>query len=116
MTMTVVNPATGETMKSYVELTATEVTSAIPDTHHAFRLWRHTTFAERARLMKRAAATLRAQAKEGAILMAQEMGKPVRDGRAEVEKCAWVCEYYADNAEAFLQPELIPTDASKSFV
>ena len=116
MTMTVVNPATGETMQSYAELTAAEVTAAIADAHQAFCRWRQTTFAERARLMKRAAATLQTRANEYAVLMAQEMGKPVRDGRAEVEKCAWVCEYYADNAEAFLRPELIPTDASKSFV
>ena len=116
MTMTVVNPATGDTIKSYPKLTAAEVTPAIAEAHQAFRLWRQTTFAERARLMKRAATTLRAHTNEYAILMAQEMGKPVREGRAEVEKCAWVCEYYADNAEAFLRPELIPTDASKSFV
>jgi len=116
MTMTVVNPATGETIQSYAELTAADVTSAVADAHQAFSLWRKTTFAERARLMKRAAATLRARTNEYAVLMAQEMGKPVRDGRAEVEKCAWVCEYYADNAEAFLRPELVPTDASKSFV
>jgi succinate-semialdehyde dehydrogenase/glutarate-semialdehyde dehydrogenase len=48
--------------------------------------------------------------------MTQEMGKPIRDGRAEAEKCAWVCDYYADNAEAFLQPEPVETDASKSFI
>jgi succinate-semialdehyde dehydrogenase/glutarate-semialdehyde dehydrogenase len=48
--------------------------------------------------------------------MAQEMGKPIKDGRAEAEKCAWVCEYYAEQAETFLQPEIIPTDARKSFV
>jgi succinate-semialdehyde dehydrogenase / glutarate-semialdehyde dehydrogenase len=50
------------------------------------------------------------------VLMAQEMGKPVKDGRAEAEKCAWACDYYAENAEAFLRPEVIPTDASKSYV
>src|SRR5262245_2109210 len=116
MTMTVVNPATGETIKSYAELTAAEVAQAITETQQAFRRWRQTTFVERARLMTRAAATLRAHTHEYAVLMAQEMGKPVRDGRAEVEKCAWVCEYYAENAEAFLRPEVIPTDASKSFV
>ena len=59
---------------------------------------------------------LREKANEYAVLMAQEMGKPIRDGRAEAEKCAWACEYYAENAAAFLQPEVIPTDASKSFV
>ena len=66
--------------------------------------------------MQRAAHILRENANEYGVLMAQEMGKPVRDGRAEAEKCAWVCEYYAEHAEAFLQPEVIPTDASKSFV
>src|SRR5262245_49302915 len=116
MTMTAVNPATGDTLQSYAELTTAEVTHAITDAHHAFRGWRKTPFAERARLMKRAAAVLREQTHEYAVLMAHEMGKPVREGRAEVEKCAWVCEYYADNAEAFLRPELIDTDASKSFV
>jgi len=66
--------------------------------------------------MKKAASILRDKASEHAQLMTQEMGKPIRDGRAEVEKCAWVCDYYADNAEAFLQPEPVTTDASKSFV
>jgi succinate-semialdehyde dehydrogenase/glutarate-semialdehyde dehydrogenase len=114
--MTAVNPTTGDTLKSYAELTTAEVTHAIAEAHHAFCVWRQTTFAERTRLMKRAAAVLREHTPEYAVLMAQEMGKPVRDGRAEVEKCAWACEYYADNAEAFLRPELIATDASKSFV
>jgi succinate-semialdehyde dehydrogenase/glutarate-semialdehyde dehydrogenase len=116
MTMTAVNPATGETIQAYAELTVAEVTQAITEAHQAFHVWRKTTFAERARLMKRAAATLRERANEQAVLMAHEMGKPVRDGRAEIEKCAWVCEYYADTAEAFLRPEPISTEASKSFV
>src|SRR4029453_943673 len=92
------------------------VSEAITKAHTTFQDWKHTTFAERARMMQRAAHILRENANEYATLMAQEMGKPIRDGRAEAEKCAWVCEYYAEQAEAFLQPEIIPTDASKSFV
>jgi succinate-semialdehyde dehydrogenase/glutarate-semialdehyde dehydrogenase len=110
------NPATGETIKSYAELTPADVGQIITQAHTAFQDWKRTTFAERARLMQRAAHILRENASESGVLMAQEMGKPVRDGRAEAEKCAWVCEHYAEHAEAILQPEVIPTDASKSFV
>jgi succinate-semialdehyde dehydrogenase/glutarate-semialdehyde dehydrogenase len=116
MALYAVNPATGETINTYDEMTPAEVGQAIVQAHHTFLEWRRTTFAERARVMQRAAQILREQANTYAVLMAQEMGKPIRDGRAEAEKCAWVCEYYADHAEAFLQPEVIPTDASKSFV
>ena len=66
--------------------------------------------------MRAAARILRQDAKEHARLMAQEMGKPLKDGLAEVEKCAWVCDYYAENAEQFLQTEIIETDARKSIV
>jgi succinate-semialdehyde dehydrogenase/glutarate-semialdehyde dehydrogenase len=97
-------------------MTPTEVKRVITQAHETFVDWKHTTFAERARMMQRAAHILRENAHEYAVLMAQEMGKPIKDGRAEAEKCAWVCEYYAEQAETFLQPEIIPTDASKSFV
>ncbi|NOT56855.1 MAG: NAD-dependent succinate-semialdehyde dehydrogenase [Deltaproteobacteria bacterium] len=116
MTMTVVNPATGKKINTYEELTPTEAGDAIAQAHHAFLDWKRTTFTERARLMKRAAHILRERAPEYAVLMAQEMGKPVKDGRAEAEKCAWACDYYAENAAAFLRSEVIPTDASKSYV
>jgi succinate-semialdehyde dehydrogenase / glutarate-semialdehyde dehydrogenase len=116
MALHVVNPATGEKVKTYDEMTPTEVGHIVTQAHSTFLEWKQTTFAGRARLMQRAAEILRKQASTYAMLMAQEMGKPVRDGRAEVEKCAWVCEHYADHAETFLQPEIIPTDASKSFV
>ena len=116
MTMTAMNPATGKTIKTYEELTPAAVRDVIAQAHNAFLDWKHTPFAERGRLMKRAAHILRERANEHAVLMAQEMGKPVKDGRAEVEKCAWACDYYAENAEAFLQPEVSQTDASKSYV
>jgi succinate-semialdehyde dehydrogenase/glutarate-semialdehyde dehydrogenase len=116
MALQVINPTTGETTKTYEEMTPAEVKSGIEQAHQAFLNWRQTSFATRTELMRGAARVLREQAAEYAVLMAQEMGKPIKDGRAEAEKCAWVCDYYADNAEQFLQPEVIETDARKSFV
>src|SRR3989440_2579909 len=116
MALHAVNPATDETIQTYDEMTPVEVGHIITQAHQTFQDWKQTPFAERARVMQRAAHILRENAHAYAVLMAQEMGKPIRDGRAEAEKCAWVCEYYAEQAEAFLQPEIIPTDASKSFV
>jgi len=116
MAIQAVNPTTGETIKTYPEMMPTEVSDLIEKAHAAFLHWRQTSFAERRQLMKQAARILRQQAREYATLMAQEMGKPVKDGRAEAEKCAWACDYYADNAEQFLQPEVIETDAHRSFV
>jgi len=116
MAMHAINPATGETLNTYDEITPSAVAHRIECAHEAFLDWRQTSFAERATLMRRAARELRDQANTQAQLMALEMGKPIVDGRAEMEKCAWVCDYYADQAERFLQPEIIETDATKSFV
>jgi succinate-semialdehyde dehydrogenase/glutarate-semialdehyde dehydrogenase len=116
MAMRAINPATGALINTYEEMAPAEVARAIAKAHDTFLDWRKTRFAERARLMTQAARLLREQTNAYGKLMAQEMGKPVKEGRAEAEKCAWVCEYYAENAEQFLQPEVIETDASKSFV
>lgn len=116
MTIVSINPATGESLAEYQEMTPAEVKSIIASVHEAFGQWRRTGFARRAALMKKAAAILRDRAPEYAKLMTQEMGKPIRDSRAEVEKCAWVCDYYADKAETFLQREPVATDAGKSFI
>jgi succinate-semialdehyde dehydrogenase / glutarate-semialdehyde dehydrogenase len=116
MALHAVNPATGETIKTYDEMTPAETGQIITQAHQTFHDWKQTSFAKRAQMMRQAAQILRENATAYGVLMAQEMGKPVKDGRAEAEKCAWVCEYYAENAEKFLQPEVIPTDASKSFV
>jgi succinate-semialdehyde dehydrogenase/glutarate-semialdehyde dehydrogenase len=78
--------------------------------------WRQTTFEARAALLRRAAETLDARRADSARLMAEEMGKPVAQGLAESDKCAWVCRYYADHGAAHLAPEAIATDASTSFV
>jgi succinate-semialdehyde dehydrogenase/glutarate-semialdehyde dehydrogenase len=116
MSFQVVNPATGERLREHPETTPREARAAIVAADAAFRAWRGTSFAERSRLMREAARVLRSRAKEYAVLMAEEMGKPVRDGRAEAEKSASACDYYAENAERFLARERVDTGAHASFV
>lgn len=111
-----VNPTDGSLVREYAEATPEEVASALAAAARAFEAWRRTTFAERASALRRAGGILR-EGREGlARLMALEMGKPVAQGRAEADKCAWVCEHYAEHAERLLAPEAAPTDASKSYV
>ena len=116
MDITAVNPATGRPVKVYREMTLEDTAAAIAQAHDAWQAWRATTFAERSGLMKKAAAILRNRKDELARLMATEMGKPLKQGVAEAEKCAWVCDYYADNAEAILRPETVKTEATRSYV
>jgi succinate-semialdehyde dehydrogenase/glutarate-semialdehyde dehydrogenase len=116
MKITSINPATAEAINTYDEMTPEEVVSSITQSHEVWQSWRTTTFAERAELIKKTATILRERSTELARLMAAEMGKPLKQGIAEVEKCAWACEYYAENAEAHLAPDIIKTEASKSYV
>lgn len=85
MTIRAVNPATGETINEYQEMTPEEVKSIIENAHEAFLGWRKTSFAERTGLMKNAAQMLRNNAEVYAKLMAQEMGKPITGGRGEAK-------------------------------
>jgi succinate-semialdehyde dehydrogenase/glutarate-semialdehyde dehydrogenase len=116
MTLESINPHDGKTIATYDEMTPRQVSDAIEKAHTAFLSWRQTSFAQRAPLMRGAARVLRAKAQALARLMAQEMGKPIRGGIAEVEKCAGCCDYFAENAERFLAREPIKTEASESFV
>jgi succinate-semialdehyde dehydrogenase/glutarate-semialdehyde dehydrogenase len=111
-----INPATGEKIRSYEETVPREVEGIIAAGHAAYLEWRRTSFAERSRLVRSAAAVLRKNSEDYARLMALEMGKVLREGRAEVEKCAAACDYYAERAEGFLGDEPVATDASRSFV
>jgi len=111
-----INPSNGQIIHEYEEMTREEVASIIDRAHEAWSGWRRRTFADRAALMRRAGQILRDRKDEYGGLMAREMGKPIRQGAAEAEKCAWVCDYYADQAEAFLAREAVETDARKSFV
>lgn len=111
-----INPATGETINSYEENTPEELSEILQKTHDAFLLWRKTSFSARATCMNEAKKILLAKKDEFAKFMAMEMGKPIAQGRAEVAKSALGCEFYAQNAEKFLQHEMIPTEAIKSYV
>ncbi|MHA2203821.1 MAG: aldehyde dehydrogenase family protein, partial [Candidatus Hodarchaeales archaeon] len=116
MVLEVVNPATGELIKTYQEMTPEEVDQILNEVQNEFEKWRHTSFTHRKNLLLKAAQVLRDNKDEYARLMAIEMGKPVQDGRGEIEKCARVFEYYAENAEKMLESEFIETDASKSYI
>ncbi len=111
-----VNPATGETIGTYDEMTPEQTAGAVDEAHAAWLSWRKTVFSERATAMKKAAAILRERKAEFAKLMALEMGKPLKQGVAEVEKCALGCEHYAEHAEVYLAPEIVKTEASRSYV
>jgi succinate-semialdehyde dehydrogenase / glutarate-semialdehyde dehydrogenase len=111
-----INPATGDLITGYDEYTDSEIDSVIKQADAQQRRWMKTDFAERAVLMNNAAIVLKTRREEYAHLMTLEMGKPIAAARAEVDKCAWVCNYYADHAESFLKSETIRTDASESYV
>ena len=116
MTIHAINPATGEEVASYEETSPEAADGIIRSVHEAFLAWRRSTFRERSAPMRRAAEILRENAGEYARLMAREMGKPVKEGVAEARKCATTCEFYAENAERFLSPEPVETEARRSFV
>lgn len=116
MPLRTINPATGELVKSFSEMTKKEVDEIIDNSHEAFLSWREVSFAERSKLMMNASNVLKEQKEEYGKILTLEMGKPIKQAISEVEKCAWVCEYYAENAEKILNKEIIETDASQSYV
>ncbi len=116
MAIQAINPTTGETIHTYDEPSPSDIVDIIAKTHEAFLDWRQIGFSERSALMKNAARVLRNGLEDFAGLMTLEMGKTIKEGRAEAEKCAWVCDYYAEHAAGFLEPETVETDAAKSFV
>lgn len=110
------NPYTGEEIASFEELNEEQIDEALKSANSRFSSWKKTSFAERSKLMKAAAEELNKNKKEYAQNITQEMGKPIKQSISEIEKCAWVCEYYAENAERHLANEMIETDAEKSYV
>jgi succinate-semialdehyde dehydrogenase/glutarate-semialdehyde dehydrogenase len=110
------NPATGDVLAEYETWNDDRVEQALAAAAAAQPAWAARSFAERSALMKKAAGLLRERREHYAQLVTLEMGKLTKEALGEVDKCAWACEYYADNAEAFLADEPIESDAGKSFV
>jgi len=116
MSIQSVNPATEEVIQTFEPFSASRVNEALEQAHTAFLSWRETSFAERSMLLRRVANYLREHQAELARTATLEMGKPLVESEAEIEKCAWNCEYYAENAEKFLADEQIATNATESYV
>ena len=111
-----INPYTEEVMKKYALMSTVELNGQVGESRAAFMKWRAVPVADRAALMAKLATVLRAEKRNYAELITKEMGKPIKEALAEVEKCAVLADYYAANAEQFLKPEEIRTEAKKSYV
>jgi succinate-semialdehyde dehydrogenase/glutarate-semialdehyde dehydrogenase len=116
LSITSINPTTGEKIKEYEEFTQEKVSEILKKSNEEYKKWKKSSFDERKRLMLNAAKILRKNKESYAKMLTLEMGKVLRDAIAEVEKCAWVCEFYAENAEDFLKPEIVKTEATNSYV
>jgi succinate-semialdehyde dehydrogenase/glutarate-semialdehyde dehydrogenase len=107
------NPWNGEILKEFVPLSPKEIELKLSLSAEVFLPWKTTSIADRASLMKKAGEILRKNKEEYARLISLEMGKVIRESRAEIEKCAWACDYYAENAADFLAPESIDLPEGK---
>lgn len=111
-----INPVNGKVIMTYKEDTPRVVGQKIEKAAIAWEKWRRTTFKKRAQLMRRAGSVLLKEKQRLAMLMALELGKPLKEGVSEIEKCAWVCDYYSQHAEEFLKDEIVKTEATKSYI
>jgi succinate-semialdehyde dehydrogenase/glutarate-semialdehyde dehydrogenase len=116
MAIETINPSTNELVKSFEKMSDEQVSKILLVSEKAYKNWRTTTFKYRANLLLKTAEVLRINKQKYAEIMTLEMGKPITQAIAEVEKSAWVCEYYAENAKSILENEYIKTDASESYV
>ncbi len=116
MAIATVNPATGQVLKTFESLSDAQLEVKLQKAADTFLSHRKTPFAERARMMLNAAAILENEKENYARVMTTEMGKTFRSAVDEAAKCAWVCRYYAENAERFLADEIVETTASRSYI
>ena len=114
--MNSINPHSLKTIATYEPYDDARVDQLVTAADQTFQAWRTTTFAERAALMHAAGRVLHERQDELAVLMADEMGKVVKDGIGEIKKCADCCDFYADHAEKFLANQIVPTDAAESYI
>jgi len=111
-----VNPFSGQLLKEYESYSDDKMNEVLSFSEKAFKVWKDYSFEKRSSLFNKIAVKLREKKGNLSTLMTSEMGKPLKEAEAEIEKCAWVCEYYAENAEFFLKDDLIISDASESYV
>ena len=116
MNLISINPANNKKLNSYQEISKDSINQIIDSSFNTFLEWRNKSFSYRAKKMRHLAELLKQKKDLLGLLMTKEMGKPIKQSIAEAEKCAWVCEYYADNAEKFLSQKEIPTGSTKSFI
>lgn len=116
MSVTTVNPATGEALATYEETSAAQLDETLERAHRAAAVWRVVPPEERVAALRRMAASFRARREELALLITAEMGKPLAEAGAEVDKCAWACEWFADHGPAMLDPQAVETEAVRSYV
>ncbi|WP_439128511.1 aldehyde dehydrogenase family protein, partial [Polaribacter sp.] len=115
-TIQTINPATEEKIASYERTSLEMATEKITDAHETYLDWKNTTFEERSQLMHKLADIFDDKKEEYAQLATKEMGKIIKQSRSEIEKCAKICRYYADNIQDLLAEETIKTEAKKSYV
>jgi len=111
-----INPFDLSVIAEYGVMDEKQIDHALENAERAFAEWKHFSFTKRGGLLRSVAGILRAKKEEFAKLIALEMGKVLKEGRAEIEKCAVTCEYYADHGEQFMHDKIIRTEAKKSFV
>ncbi|MCF8464199.1 MAG: NAD-dependent succinate-semialdehyde dehydrogenase [Flavobacteriales bacterium] len=111
-----INPYNGQEVGSFSAISTEELDRKLAQSQTAFSSWKKVPLTARCEMMKKAGQILRDNAEEYAMMITLEMGKPINESRGEINKCAWVCDYYAENAAAFLADEVIETDAQHSFV
>jgi succinate-semialdehyde dehydrogenase / glutarate-semialdehyde dehydrogenase len=116
MSISSVNPATGQVLKKFEPHSDAEVERRVALAQHTFSTWRRTSWRERSERLSAAGGILESRKAEWGRRMTLEMGKTIGSAVAEAEKCAWACRFYAENAERFLSDESAPTDASRSYV
>ena len=111
-----INPATDAEIKSYKEMELSQIEEIVSSADKAFNEWHRSSLSTRSQMLKKAGGILRKDKEMHSRLMTEEMGKPIVQSRSEVEKCAWLCDYFADNGGEFLKDRIVESDASKSFV
>ena len=116
MSIQTINPTTGEVLETFEPYTERQINEALEQARHAFVQWRTTPFAERANHLHRIASHLRDHQAKLARLAVLEMGKSIAEAEAEVEKCAWNCDYFAEHAQEFLREEHVATNATQSYI